>query len=218
MFASCGNQNNEVKDLKMSNENDSISYALGVDIAENLKSGDLGGINVDLFSKAVKDVLTDSATVEMDAAQAKEVLNAYFGKKQHAESQKLSESGVKFLEENGKKDGITTTASGLQYEVITPAEGAKPVATDKVKVHYTGTLLDGTVFDSSVERGEPISFPLNGVIPGWTEGLQLMAVGSKYRFFIPYNLAYGERGAGQQIPPYATLIFEVELLEINPAE
>ena len=111
-----------------------------------------------------------------------------------------------------------TTESGLKYTLTAKGNGAKPTKGDAVIVHYTGKLTNGTVFDSSVERGEPISFPLNGVIPGWTEGLQLMAVGSKYRFYIPYNLAYGERGAGQQIPPYSTLIFEVELLEINPAE
>lgn len=127
----------------------------------------------------------------------------------------MKEEGEQFLAANALKEGVITTESGLQYEVISEGKGAKPAATDRVKVHYTGTLLDGTVFDSSVERGEPIVFGLNQVIAGWTEGVQLMNVGSKYRFFIPYNLAYGERGAGQSIPPYATLIFEVELLGIE---
>ena len=127
---------------------------------------------------------------------------------------KISE-GEAFLAENGKRPEVTTTASGLQYEVIEMGDGAKPTASSTVKVHYRGTLLDGTVFDSSYDRGEPISFPLNGVIRGWTEGLQLMPVGSKFKFYIPYDLAYGERGAGQVIGPYETLIFEVELLNIE---
>ena len=125
------------------------------------------------------------------------------------------EQGLKFLEENKLKEGVVVTESGLQYEVLTMGNGKKPSETDRVKVHYHGTLIDGTVFDSSVERGEPIVFGLNQVIKGWTEGVQLMPVGSKFRFYIPYELGYGERGAGQQIPPYATLIFEVELLGIE---
>jgi FKBP-type peptidyl-prolyl cis-trans isomerase FkpA len=129
-------------------------------------------------------------------------------------SQTAKEKGEAFLQENAKKDGITTTASGLQYEVITEGDGKKPGATDTVQVHYRGTLLDGTEFDSSYKRGEPISFRLNQVIPGWTEGLQLMTVGSKYRLFIPSNLAYGSRGAGGVIGPDETLIFEVELLDV----
>ena len=130
-------------------------------------------------------------------------------------STKAKEEGEKFLAENAKREGVKTTASGLQYEVLEATLGQKPKATDSVKVHYEGTLIDGTVFDSSHKRGEPISFPLNGVIKGWTEGLQLMSVGSKYKLFIPYQLAYGERGAGGSIPPYAALIFTVELLGIN---
>ncbi|MEM7697499.1 MAG: FKBP-type peptidyl-prolyl cis-trans isomerase, partial [Verrucomicrobiota bacterium] len=122
---------------------------------------------------------------------------------------------TRFLEDNAKKDGVTTTSSGLQYEVITEGDGAKPAATDTVTVHYHGTLIDGTVFDSSVERGQPTSFPLNRVISGWTEGLQLMPTGSKYRFTIPSDLAYGDRGAGTDIPPGATLVFEVELIKIG---
>ena len=130
-------------------------------------------------------------------------------------SAKAKEEGEKFLAENAKREGVKVTASGLQYEVLEATLGQKPKATDTVKVHYEGTLIDGTVFDSSYKRGESISFPLNGVIKGWTEGLQLMSVGSKYKFFIPYQLAYGESGAGASIPPYAALIFTVELLGIE---
>ena len=130
-------------------------------------------------------------------------------------STKAKEEGEKFLAENAKREGVKTTASGLQYEVLEATLGQKPKATDSVRVHYEGTLIDGTVFDSSYKRGESIAFPLNGVIKGWTEGLQLMSVGSKYKFFIPYQLAYGERGAGASIPPYAALIFTVELLGIE---
>ena len=130
-------------------------------------------------------------------------------------STQAKDEGEKFLTENGKRAGVKTTASGLQYEVLEASLGQKPKASDTVKVHYEGTLIDGTVFDSSYRRGEPISFPLNGVIKGWTEGLQLMPVGSKFKFFIPYQLAYGERGAGGSIPPYAALIFTVELLGIE---
>ena len=130
-------------------------------------------------------------------------------------STKAKEEGEKFLAENAKREGVKTTASGLQYEVLEATLGQKPKATDTVRVHYEGTLIDGTVFDSSYKRGESIAFPLNGVIKGWTEGLQLMSVGSKYKFFIPYQLAYGERGAGASIPPYAALIFTVELLGIE---
>jgi len=130
-------------------------------------------------------------------------------------SAKAKEEGEKFLAENAKREGVKTTASGLQYEVLEATLGQKPKATDSVRVHYEGTLIDGTIFDSSYKRGESIAFPLNGVIKGWTEGLQLMSVGSKYKFFIPYQLAYGERGAGASIPPYAALIFTVELLGIE---
>ena len=130
-------------------------------------------------------------------------------------SQEVKAEGEKFLAQNAKREGVKTTASGLQYEVLEATIGQKPKATDSVKVHYEGTLIDGTVFDSSYKRGEPISFPLNGVIKGWTEGVQLMSVGSKFKFFIPYQLAYGESGAGASIPPYAALIFTVELLGIE---
>ena len=147
--------------------------------------------------------------------EAQEVLNTFFAELEAKVAGKAKAEGEAFLAENAKREGVIVTGSGLQYEVLTAAEGKKPKATDKVKVHYEGTLIDGTVFDSSYRRGEAISFGLNQVIAGWTEGVQLMSVGAKYKFFIPYNLAYGERGAGAQIPPYAALIFTVELLGIE---
>ena len=147
--------------------------------------------------------------------EAQEVLNTFFAELEAKVAGKAKAEGEAFLAENAKREGVFVTGSGLQYEVLTAAEGKKPKATDKVKVHYEGTLIDGTVFDSSYRRGEAISFGLNQVIKGWTEGVQLMSVGAKYKFFIPYNLAYGERGAGAQIPPYAALIFTVELLGIE---
>ena len=143
------------------------------------------------------------------------MIQDYFTKQQAAASEGIIKAGADFLAENGKRKGVTTTKSGLQYEILKKGNGPIPAATDNVETHYHGTLLDGTVFDSSVERGQPISFGVNGVIAGWTEALQLMNVGSKWKLYIPYNLAYGERGAGQSIGPYSTLIFEVELLKIN---
>ncbi len=197
-----------------------ISYSYGLMISRQLKER---GIEIDMwqFTSAFKNVMDGGEPL----LNEDEVSNAF------SENQKVLDeknatgadkenmaAGRTFLEENAKKEGVKTTASGLQYEVMTAGEGAKPKATDEVTVHYHGTLIDGTVFDSSVERGEPTSFPLNRVIPGWTEGVQLMPLGSKYRFVIPYDLAYGERGAGADIKPYSTLIFEVELLEIAKGE
>jgi FKBP-type peptidyl-prolyl cis-trans isomerase FklB len=146
--------------------------------------------------------------------QANEFISNYFQKAMEEKGAVVRVEGEKFLEENKKKAGVTTTASGLQYEVIKTGDGPKPTATDKVKTHYHGTLTNGTVFDSSVDRGEPVEFPVNGVIKGWTEALQLMPVGSKWKLFVPYSLAYGERAAGPQIPAYSAFVFEVELLEI----
>jgi FKBP-type peptidyl-prolyl cis-trans isomerase FkpA len=200
-----------------------FGYAIGVDLAKSLApvkdSVDLGSLKQGL------DDASSGGTPKMDdkARQAiKETVAKKMQEKQMADraeqAKKLQEEGEKFLAENAKKDGVKTTASGLQYEVMTEGKGAHPSATDKVKVHYKGTLINGETFDSSYDRGQPVDIPLANVIPGWTEGLQLMSPGAKYRFFIPSKLAYGERGAGVKIGPNATLIFEVELLEIEKAD
>lgn len=194
---------------------DTLSYSLGVNIANSLKSQGFEGLDVESLMKGFQDVLGPGEPM-MTNEQAMQYIQSNMQKMAQKKHESVIEAGKKFLEENGKRPEVTTTASGLQYEVITPGTGTvNPKATSKVKVHYHGTLLDGTVFDSSVDRGEPISFGLNQVISGWTEGVQLMTEGGKYRFFIPYNLAYGERAAGDKIKPYSTLIFEVELLEIQ---
>lgn len=194
-----------------------ISYAYGLMIARQLSER---GIEVDLeqFNRAFRSVVDGSEPL----LNEEEVADAFSQNQKMIDRRNVSgpdketlEAGIAFLEANTKKEGVKTTSSGLQYEVIKAGDGPKPKATDEVTVHYHGTLIDGTVFDSSVERGEPTSFPLNRVIPGWTEGVQLMPKGSKYRFFIPYDLAYGDRGAGADIKPYSTLVFEVELLEIS---
>ena len=193
---------------------DKLSYALGLIIGHNLKGMNIEGFNSSEFVRAVDHVLQDEKA-EMTEAQAQGLVQEYLQKQQEAAGKEAREAGEQFLAENAKKEGVTVTASGLQYEVLTPAIGQKPTAADRVRCHYEGRLTDGTVFDSSYKRGEPATFPLNGVIAGWTEGLQLMAVGAKFRFFIPFNLAYGAPGAGGSIPPYAALIFDVELLGIN---
>jgi len=220
-FASCNNtntkENEEKETVKLINEVDSMSYAYGVYMAGNVDNPDFKEINKEVLLKGINAALLDTNGALFNKEEAYKILDAYFKKKQEAKSKELSEEGIKWLEENGKREGVITTASGLQYEVLSEGTGAKPTATDKVKVHYTGTFIDGKIFDSSVQRGEPIVFPLNGVIRGWTEGIQLMTIGSKYKFYIPYNLAYGERGR-EGIPPFSTLIFEVELIEINPAQ
>lgn len=201
------------------NGTDSMSYALGLnvgtDFAKNIKAIPGGKSNVDLLIKGFTTAMKGDSAL-MTAEFATEYFRNYIAVAQTKDADEKKSAGVKFLAENKTKAGVTTTESGLQYQVLVPAEGLKPKATDSVKVHYQGYLLDGTKFDSSVDRGEPIVFPLNQVIPGWTEGVQLMSVGSKYKFFVPYELGYGEKGAGGVIPPFATLTFEVELLDIKP--
>jgi FKBP-type peptidyl-prolyl cis-trans isomerase FklB len=200
---------------------DSVSYSLGVLLAKNLKQQGFDNLNADDMSKAIRDVLEGKPTM-INPTEANQIVMQYQEKKaaeMEAENAKKfatnKEVGAAFLATNKERKEVTTTASGLQYEVMKKGDGPMPKTTDKVKVHYHGTLIDGTVFDSSVERGQPASFGVTQVIQGWVEGLQLMNVGSKYKFFIPYNLAYGERAAGPEIGPYSTLIFEVELLGIQ---
>ena len=189
-------------------ENQKLGYAIGQDIGRNVAMyKDL--IDIDVFFASIKDAFADK-----DSKMTPAEMSAVFMELPKRMAEENKKKGEAFLAENKKKEGVKTTESGLQYEVVKAAEGAKPKASDSVTVHYTGTLIDGTVFDSSVERGTPTTFPLNGVIPGWTEGLQLMNVGSKFRFAIPSNLAYGERGP-QKIGPNSTLIFDVELISIN---
>lgn len=190
-----------------------LSYALGMIIGHNLKGMNVTNLNGADFAKAVEDVLSGANTALSDT-EAQQLVTDYLQRQEAEKGAAAREAGEKFLAENAKKEGVTVLPSGLQYSVITEGKGRKPAATDSVKCHYEGTLIDGTVFDSSYRRGEPATFPLNGVIAGWTEGVQLMAEGAKFRFFIPFNLAYGSRGAGQSIPPYAALIFDVELLEV----
>ena len=196
------------------NEKEKLSYCLGANIGMSLQSQGLEDLDVKNFTEALNDVLS-KAELKINAEEINNYLQAYFGKIQQEQQNKAVEEGKKFLESNKKKTGVTTLESGLQYEVLTEGNGAKPKASDTVTTHYHGTLISGEVFDSSVERGQPASFPVNGVIAGWVEALQLMPVGSKWRLFVPSNLAYGERGAGQKIGPHTTLIFEVELISID---
>ncbi len=193
---------------------DKISYALGLSMGQNLMGSGVESLNYQDLAAGIEDVLTHTQP-KITYQEAQQVLNTFFQELEQKIAGAAKADGEKFLAENAKREGVNVTESGLQYEILEPSLGQKPKATDTVRVHYEGTLIDGTVFDSSYKRGESISFPLNGVIKGWTEGLQLMSIGSKYKFFIPYQLAYGERGAGQSIPPYAALIFTVELLGIE---
>ena len=192
---------------------DKISYALGMGIGQQLKGMNIENFSIEDFSKSIQDVMSGAAT-EMSHREAQVMLNEYFQKKQVEEAKQAIAEGKAYLEANGKREGVVTTKSGLQYEVLSEGTGKSPKATDKVRCHYEGRLLDGTVFDSSYKRNEPADFPLNGVIAGWTEGVQLMKEGAKYRFHIPYLLAYGEQGAGGSIPPYSTLVFDVELIKV----
>ena len=192
---------------------ENLSYALGMVIAHNLKGMGVSALDNAAFAQAVSDVM-GGATTTMSDAEAQRTVSEFMQKQQAEAGKAVREAGEKFLAENAEKPGVVVLPSGLQYTVITEGTGAKPKATDRVKCHYEGTLTNGQVFDSSYRRGEPAVFPLNGVIAGWTEGVQLMAEGAKYRFFIPYKLGYGESGAGQTIPPYSTLIFDVELINV----
>jgi len=219
-FVSACTQGQKARNTQMKTAIDSVSYAIGADIGANLKRSQMDSLNVELMAVGLQDGL-DSAT-KIDAETLQAVMQSFMtkmqAKRQAAEAAKGEENriaGEKFLAENGKRTGVVTAPSGLQYEVITMGTGPKPTEADQVKVHYTGTLIDGEVFDSSVERGEPAIFGVGQVIRGWVEGLQLMPTGSKWKLFIPGDLAYGPSGGpGGKIPGNSTLIFEVELIEI----
>ena len=200
---------------------DKVSYALGLGIGHQLKAMGGNKLMIDDLAQAIKDVIND-ATTQMDIKEAQIIASNFMAEVEEENKKKREEigamlrvAGEQFLADNAKKEGVVVLPSGLQYEVLTEGSGRKPKATDNVKCHYEGRLIDGTVFDSSYRRGTPAVFGLNQVIAGWTEGVQLMQEGAKYRFFIPYNLAYGANGAGDSIPPYSALIFEVELISIE---
>lgn len=192
---------------------DTLSYSLGVLVAQNLKGQGFENLDGASMAQAIDDVLKDNQ-LKIDVNTANQQVQDFLTAQDAKKNGPAIEEGKKFLAENGKREGVVTLPSGLQYEVITEGTGPKPTAADKVTVHYHGMLTDGTVFDSSVDRGQPATFGVTQVIAGWVEALQLMPVGSKWKLFIPSDLAYGPRGAGGQIGPYATLIFEVELIEI----
>lgn len=220
----------KVEKLEVKSAQDSVSYAFGVSIGQNFKMSDISDVNVALVEKGIQDVL-DSADLVIPETEVQAVIQEYFMSKQVEQQAKAQEEmkkrqedskgniakGEEFLAANAENEGVQVTESGLQYKIIEEGAGETPSAEDVVKVHYHGTLLDGTVFDSSVDRGEPIEFPVNGVIKGWQEALQLMPVGSKFKVWIPQELAYGERGAGE-IPPYSALIFDIELIDITTGE
>lgn len=192
---------------------DKFSYAIGLGIGQNLLSMGAQTINVDDFAQAIKDVLEKNPTA-ISHAEAREIVNKYFSELETKMNAANIEKGKKFLEDNQKNPNVKTLPSGLQYEVLKEGNGKKPSATDRVKCDYEGTLIDGTLFDSSIKRGEPAVFGVNQVIPGWVEALQLMTEGSKWRLYIPAELGYGAQGAGELIPPHSTLIFDVELIEV----
>lgn len=192
---------------------DKVSYALGMSIGHQLQQMNATDLNIDDFAQAITDVFNGDA--KLSDAEVQAAVQDFFSRKAEEQAKAAKAEGENFLAENAKKEGVKTLPSGLQYKVLREGDGRKPSATDKVECHYEGTLINGEVFDSSYRRGETATFGLNQVIKGWTEGLQLMQEGAKYRFFIPYDLAYGERGAGQSIPPYAALIFDVELIKVK---
>jgi len=212
ILSSCGQSVNT--NVKLKSDLDSVSYALGIDIANSLERGYVNELNYNAFIKGIEDVFNEK---DLDIAddQSKQIIQKYFKELRDAKIAKNLEEGRSFLEENKKKEGVQVTESGLQYEIIEEGEGISPSRTDTVVVHYRGTLIDGTEFDSSYDKGEPITFPLNGVIPGWSEGLQLMKEGANYKLYIPTELGYGVRvRPGGPIEPNMALIFDVELIEV----
>ena len=221
LISACGNAEQDttkIEKVEFTSETDKQSYALGASMGRYLKSNldtnkDIGiELSDEIILSGIKDAMAGEP--QLNEEEIKTIMQAMESQVRERRTAQAQEKGKAFLAENAKREGVVVTESGLQYEVLTAADGDKPAATDTVTVHYHGTLVDGTVFDSSVERGETISFALNRVIPGWTEGLQYMSKGSKYKFFIPSELAYGPRNAGK-IPPHSTLIFEVELFDFE---
>ncbi len=212
-LASCNEGGNSATSDKALTSNwDSLSYSLGVSVGTGITDQDLIEVDPAIIAQGISDIMADQPKISKE--DANQLIGAFMEKRRTEKAAEASAASSSFLEDNAKNPDVVVTASGLQYIVIAEGEGDKPAATDKVKVHYHGTLVNGNVFDSSVDRGEPVTFPVNGVIPGWVEALQLMSVGSKYKLFIPSDLAYGDQGAGQMIGPGETLIFEVELLDI----
>jgi len=213
VISSCQNLTQQKFNFDEANELEKVSYSIGINVATSIKSEGLDSINSFYISKGFQDVF-ENKDLAINIEESNKIIGEYFNKKQDAKNQRLAIDSKIFLEENKKKDGVITTESGLQYLILSEGRGNNPTLNDNVTVHYHGTLIDGTIFDSSVDRKQPATFPLNGVIPGWQEALQMMSVGSKWKIFIPSELAYGESGAGA-IGPNSTLIFEVELLSIN---
>ena len=217
LLSACQNNQSANMDVTLETEIDKVSYGIGVDIANNLSQSNLDEVDVQVMAAGINDVL-QGAELKLSETEAREIINNYLTNKQNELKAAAASEGAAFLAENKTKEGVITTESGLQYEVLVEGNGPKPSINDQVVTHYHGTLINGEVFDSSVDRGEPVTFPVNGVIQGWTEALQLMSVGSKYKLYIPPYLAYGERGSGPKIGPNTTLVFEVELLEIKDKE
>lgn len=200
--------------MDIKNADERLSYAIGVQIAGNLKQNGFEELEAKSFSEGIVDILEDNK-LQISFEEVQEEINAHYEKFQAKAKEQNAEVGIAFLNENKQKEDVIELPSGLQYKVITKGDGAKPTEKDFVTTHYEGKTIDGKVFDSSFQRGEPAKFPVNGVIKGWTEALQLMSVGDRFELFVPQDLAYGAQGAGADIPPYSTLIFEVELLGVN---
>jgi len=214
-FIACNENKNNNQVVELNSEIDSVSYAIGVNIGEGL-SQQISDVNPDLLKSGLDDALDSNKLALFAGQDCQQIIQSYFMKKQEAATAELKAGGIKFLEENKTKDGVMTTASGLQYIVIKEGTGNQPIETSNVTVHYHGTTPEGVIFDSSVDRGEPATFALNQVIKGWTEGVQLMKEGAKYKFFIPEELAYGANPRpGSPIEPYMPLVFEIELISVN---
>lgn len=201
-------------EVDLNDSTEQVSYCFGVIIGSNMKNTGLDSLDMETFHIAMKDVFSNKP-LKVDPREAEATMQQYMQQAMMKKSTIVKEKSQKFLESNKTKEGVKTTATGLQYQVLSQGAGKSPTTTDRVTVHYTGKLIDGTVFDSSIQRGQPATFRVNQVIPGWTEALQLMKEGDKWTLFIPYSLGYGERGSPPQIPPFSTLVFEVELMKVN---